>query len=80
MCAPDLITNSEFMAAMRKGHNRSFGFPAPAFLLKIGSVIIGTEASLVLKSSYVDPKVLRDNGATFEFPEIHSAIKDLASR
>ncbi len=80
MCAPDLITNGEFMAAMRKAHNRSFGFPAPAFLLKIGSVIIGTEASLVLKSSYVEPKVLNDNKAVFQFPDIQSAIKDLASR
>lgn len=80
MCAPDLITNCEFMAAMRKGHNRSFGIPAPAFLLKIGSAIIGTEASLVLKSSYVEPIVLKESGAAFQFPDISSAIKDLASK
>ncbi len=80
MCAPELVTNSEFMAAMRKGHNRSFGFPAPAFLLKIGSVIIGTEASLVLKSSYVEPAVLKENNAEFAFPSIDSAINDLANR
>lgn len=80
MCAPDLITNSEFMKAMRKGLNRSFGFPAPAFLLKIGSAIIGTEASLVLKSSFVEPKVLKNQNAMFQFPDIESAIKDLASR
>ncbi|XOV67840.1 MAG: TIGR01777 family oxidoreductase [Fluviicola sp.] len=80
MCAPDLVTNAEFMAAMRKGHNRSFGIPAPAFLLKIGSAIIGTEASLVLKSSYVEPMVLKENNASFQFPTISAAIKDLASR
>lgn len=80
MCAPDLITNAEFMAAMRKGHNRSFGLPAPAFLLKIASTIIGTEASLVLKSSKVEPKVLKENNAAYSFPNISSAIKDLASR
>lgn len=80
MCAPDLITNAEFMAAMRKAHNRSFGLPAPAFLLKIGSVIIGTEASLVLKSSYVEPMVLKSQNAHFQFPDIETALKDLVSR
>lgn len=80
MCAPDLITNAEFMTAMRKGHNRSFGFPTPAFLLKIGGAIIGTEASLVLKSSLVEPGVLKENNASFNFPNIASAIKDLTSR
>ena len=68
------------MAAMRKGLNRSFGFPAPTFLLKIGSVFIGTEASLVLKSTYVEPAVLKENNATFAFPDIASAIEDLANR
>ncbi|MCR9173478.1 MAG: TIGR01777 family oxidoreductase [bacterium] len=80
MCAPDLVTNAEFMAEMRRAHNRSFGIPAPAFLLKIASAIIGTEASLVLKSSYVDPKVLKENDAVFAFPKIGEAIDDLASR
>lgn len=80
MCAPDLITNAEFMAAMRKAHHRSFGLPAPAFLLKIGSFIIGTEASLVLKSSYVDPKVLKEHHAVFQFPNIEVALEDLTSR
>lgn len=80
MCAPDMITNAEFMAAMRKAHNRSFGFPAPAFLLKIGSLIIGTEASLVLKSSYVFPGVLQEQKARFNYPEIDAALSNLAGK
>lgn len=80
MCAPHMITNKEFMRAMRKSLNRPFGFPAPSFLLKIGSAIIGTEASLVLKSSYVKPLVLEVNNATFQFAKIHSALADLAER
>ncbi|GAB5418999.1 MAG: TIGR01777 family oxidoreductase [Crocinitomicaceae bacterium] len=80
MCAPDLITNKEFMAAMRKSLGRPFGIPAPAFLLKIGGAIIGTEASLVLKSSYVKPLVLTVNNADFKFPDINSALEDLAAR
>jgi len=80
MCSPDMITNAEFMAAMRKAHNRSFGLPTPAFLLKIGSAIIGTEASLVLKSSYVAPKVLKDANAKFKFAKIDEALDDLAGK
>lgn len=80
MCAPQMITNKEFMAAMRKAHNRPFGIPAPAFLLKIASAIIGTEASLVLKSSYVKPLVLEVNKADFKFPTIDAALEDLAGR
>ena len=80
MCVPQSITNSEFMAAMRKAHHRSFGIPAPAFLLKIASTIIGTEASLVLKSAYIEPKVLKQEKASFEFPTIEAALKDLTSR
>lgn len=80
MCAPHLITNSEFMAAMRKAHKRSFGFPVPAFLLKIGSFFLGTEASLVLKSSYVKPLVLEANKADFKFPNIDTALEDLVQR
>jgi len=79
MCAPELITNAQFMTAMRKGLNRSFGFPAPAFLLKVGSVFVGTEASLVLKSAYVEPAVLKENNARFAFPDITSAINDLSN-
>lgn len=80
MCVPQSITNIEFMAAMRKAHHRPFGIPAPAFLLKIASTIIGTEASLVLKSAYIEPKVLEQNQASFQFPTIEAALKDLTSR
>lgn len=80
MSAPQVVTNSEFMKAVRKGVGRPFGFPAPEFLLKIGARIIGTEPSLVLKSTYVIPAVLIEKKAKFSFPEIDAAIRDLVAR
>jgi uncharacterized protein (TIGR01777 family) len=50
MASPRAINNAHFMQAFRKEMNVKIGLPAEAWMLKIGSVIIGTEPELVLKS------------------------------
>ena len=75
--APNPITNSDFMRALRTTLHVPFGLPAPRFAINIGAKLIGTEPSLLLNSSYVIPKKLTDAGFKFTYPEIHKALFDL---
>jgi uncharacterized protein (TIGR01777 family) len=75
--APQPIKNKAFMANIRKSAHITFGLPAPAWLLSIGAVIIGTETELILKSRWVLPKRLINNGFTFLFPSAETAINNI---
>lgn len=77
MGTPSPVSNAEFMLAIRKANGRSFGFPTPEFLLKIGARFLKTEPSLILDSMFVEPKVLIDSGFEFNFPTIEKAIGNL---
>jgi len=71
-------TNAEFMKALRKSLKVPFGIPQPKFLLQLGALVIGTESELILKSRYVYPKKLIDNGFKFEFENCQEALNDLS--
>ncbi|NRT15017.1 hypothetical protein HNP99_001364 [Flavobacterium sp. 28A] len=75
--SPQSISNTNFMAQLRKQLNVFIGLPTPEFLLKIGAKIIGTETELVLKSRNVIPKRLQENGFEFEFNTLEKALKNL---
>jgi uncharacterized protein len=71
------ITNKDFMKALRKSLKVPFGIPTPTFALKLGAIIMGTESELILKSRFVKPKKLLDNGFKFSFTDIDKALQDL---
>ena len=71
------VTNSDFMKQFRKHWNIPFGLPTPASLLEIGSALIGTETELLLKSRWVWPKNLIDDGFAFKFGNLDEALGDL---
>jgi NAD dependent epimerase/dehydratase family enzyme len=48
--------------------------------LKFGAVFIGTETELILKSRWVIPKRLLDEGFRFEFPEMENALKNIEQK
>lgn len=75
--SPNPLTNAELMRSMRKTMGIPFGLPAPEWLLKIGAWMIGTEVELLLKSRWVEPKRLKDEGFEFRFPEIRPALEQL---
>lgn len=77
--APNPIKNNAFMTMIRKAAHVAIGLPAPAWLLAIGAVVIGTETELILKSRWVLPKRLTDTGFTFLFPEANRAITNILS-
>lgn len=75
--APSIIDNKEFMSALRKSLGHKCGLSHPKWLLKIGAFFIRTEAELVLKSRWVYPQTLINNGFEFKYDNINIALKDL---
>ena len=75
--SPEPITNEDFMRKLRKKNFLSFGFPTPAFLLKFGARLIGTESELILKSRWVSSKKLDKFGYTFIYPSLSKALEEL---
>ncbi len=77
MCAPQPIDNKSMMSILRKAVRVRFGLNQPAWLLKFGAFIIGTEPELILKSRNVIPKRLENAGFNFDYDTIDKAFEDL---
>jgi len=75
--APNAVKNAELMKIIRKAYGMPFGLPAPKWLLEIGSMVIGTETELIMKSRWVMPKRLLDSGFKFHFENAGDAVKDI---
>lgn len=80
VAAPEVVTNAQLMAQLRAAMGRSRGLPEPRWLLELGARIIRTEAELVLKSRWVDSRVLRETGFEFAHPTLDAALGDIAAR
>ncbi|MCZ4242943.1 TIGR01777 family oxidoreductase [Pedobacter punctiformis] len=77
--APDAIKNEVLMATIRKAYGMPLGLPAPAWLLEFGAKLIGTETELILKSRWVKPTVLIQNGFRFQYGKLEDAVHDIIS-
>ena len=66
--APEPLTNAEMMRGFRRLANRPFGLPAAGWMVQIGAFFLRTEAELILKSRWVIPKRLQQNGFEFTYP------------
>lgn len=77
--APMPVTNKVMMQSLRQSCGARFGLPAPKWLLEIGALLIGTETELVLKSRWVMPQRLINEGYQFKFPLITDAVNDCLS-
>jgi uncharacterized protein (TIGR01777 family) len=67
---PQPITNSELMRKLRKKFGMPFGFPNPIWALELGAILIGTETELIVKSRFVIPENLMNQGFKFEVNDI----------
>jgi NAD dependent epimerase/dehydratase family enzyme len=65
------------MALIRRAYGVPFGLPMPQWLLEIGAKLIGTETELVLKSRWVYPKTLLQEGFPFFFPKAEYAVNGI---
>lgn len=77
VASPDVVDNRELMRLVRRAYGARLGLPTPAWLLKMGAVLIRTEAELVLKSRWVHPQKLLDAGFMFKHPELGPALLDI---
>jgi uncharacterized protein len=79
LCAPNPVTNREFMAALRKAAGVPVGLPSARWMLEIGALLRKTETELLLKSRRAVPTRLLQAGFEFRHPTWPEAAKDLVS-
>ncbi len=78
--SPYPVNNETFMRTLRKVTGNAVGLPAQKWMLKTGAAIIGTETELLLKSRWVLPTKLLENGFTFKFPNLQTAFEDIIDK
>jgi uncharacterized protein len=80
LAAPNPLSNSEFMRALRNAYRRKIGLPATELMLDSGAIFLRTETELILKSRRVVPGKLLASGFQFSFPDWPGAAHDLVNR
>ncbi len=75
--SPHPVRNKSFQKELRKSLHIPYFINQTHWMLKAGALLIGTETELILKSRYVFPQRLIDQGFRFEFPTLQSCLDDL---
>ena len=68
------VTNQEFTSALARALHRPALLPAPAFALKLA---LGGFSTEILGSKRVIPQALSEDGFTFDYPHVISALAEL---
>jgi uncharacterized protein (TIGR01777 family) len=79
-CTPNPVRNAEFMRAMRQQLHRPWCPPAPEIFVRIGAWLMQSEGDLVLIGRKCVPKRLLEQGFTFQYPTLQSALNDLLGK
>jgi uncharacterized protein (TIGR01777 family) len=72
---PNPATNAEFMRELRGALRRPWSPPAPAWAVRIGAWLMGSDGRLALTGRPCVPKRLLEQGFEFDFPELSGALK-----
>lgn len=75
--APNPAANAEFMRTLRHALYRPWCPPAPAWAIRLGCKLTGTEASLALDGCRCAPKRFLESGFEFKFGELRAALKEI---
>ena len=78
--APNPVTNAQLMRELRRVLHRPWSPPVPEFAARIGSWLIGTEASLALVSQRCIPKRFLETNFEFAFPTLREALANIYPR
>ncbi|WP_419871846.1 TIGR01777 family oxidoreductase [Candidatus Pristimantibacillus sp. PTI5] len=76
-CSPDPVTNDDFGRAIGKAMGRPHWFPVPAFLMR---TLFGEMSTLLLDGQRALPRKAPENGFTFRYPTVDSAMNELVGR
>ncbi len=74
---PRPVTNAEFMRELRRALGRPWSPPAPAWAVRMGALLMGTEACLALAGRRCLPGRLLEKGFEFEYTDLTAALRDL---
>ncbi|MEI6407629.1 MAG: TIGR01777 family oxidoreductase [Actinomycetes bacterium] len=77
LTSPNPVTNQEFTAALARALHRPALFPVPAFALKLA---LGGFSNEILGSKKVIPSKLSEDGFTFDYPHLISALDVLVEK
>jgi uncharacterized protein len=75
--APWPLPNALFTQKLASRIGPGFSIALPEWFLKIGAIVIGTETELILKSRWVKPSRLIQEGFEFRYPRAASALEQL---
>ncbi|EPX57824.1 Cell division inhibitor [Cystobacter fuscus DSM 2262] len=74
---PSPVTNAEFMRTLRHVLHRPWSPPVPAWAVRLGARLMGTEAELALSGRRGLPRRLQEEGFVFRHTDLSRALKDL---
>jgi len=74
VCSPNPVRNKDLARAIGRVLNRPSFMPAPSFLVKL---VLGEFGSVILKGQKVIPKRLLENGFSFQYPDIYTALQNI---
>jgi uncharacterized protein len=74
LCAPQAVTNRDFLCTVRHVLKRFPLFPLPAFALH---VLLGELATVMLDSQHLLPQRLTEANFQFEYPQLNQALSHL---
>jgi uncharacterized protein (TIGR01777 family) len=75
--APNPVSNADFMRELRRVLHRPWTPPVPKFAARIGSPVMGTEASLAFVSQRCRPRRFMEHQFSFEFPDLRRALENI---
>lgn len=73
-CAPDVVSNGQFIRTLAKVLRRPYWLPAPAFALKLA---LGGMSETLLHGQFAEPRRLLALGYAFKFPMLADALRDI---
>ena len=78
LCAPNPVTNAQFVKALGRALGRPAVFPFPAFAVKAAFGKMGE--TVLLESQRMLPAALLDAGFTFGYPDLGPALEHVLER
>lgn len=78
--SPEPVQNERLMSELRRHLNRPWSPPAPAPLVKVGALAIGSDPALALTGRRCVPARLLDAGFRFRYPHLSDALGDLLGK
>lgn len=78
--APGAVTNTVFMRELRRARHRPWSPPAPAFAVRLGARLLGSEPALALTGQRCVPAKFLELAFPFQFPQLRAALADLCRK